>query len=321
MVHDLLELKVGDVATFDLTAPQLAEKARLEQVAQQELYAELPPQTARDLEEYEQQDTPEAVFVRMVDKLLPVAVDITGDGVRVMHEDYGVASYEELQRSHAELHARLAEKFADDFPNLVAAHAVLCQKFEAKYLESVEACSAEEKPRNPTEIELKYLVELGDLPAEIDLSSLEKTHLRQGYIAIGIDGSETRVRSFDNEKFELTTKSPGLIARDEQTIKLSQEMFEALWHQTAGRLVIKTRYFVPLGRDTIELDVYAGHLEGLVTAEVEFDGRPTEAMVRATTFEPPAWFGKNISEDARYKNHNLAQRLPHDPIPLGAKRF
>jgi CYTH domain-containing protein len=54
---------------------------------------------------------------------------------------------------------------------------------------------------------------------------------------------------------------------------------------------------------------------------VEFDGRPAEAMVRATTFEPPEWFGRNVSEDSRYKNHSLAQHMPHDPIPLGAKEF
>lgn len=110
-----------------------------------------------------------------------------------------------------------------------------------------------------------------------------------------------------------------MIARDEQTVKLSKEMFEDLWHQTVGRRVVKTRYYIPLDRNTIELDVYEEHLKGLITAEVEFDGRPTEAMVRATTFEPPKWFGKNISEDPRYKNRNLVQRIPRDSMPLDSE--
>lgn len=76
LVHDLLEVKVGDVATFDLSPQQLAEKERREHLAQKELLQELPSGIAEDLEVYEQQDTREAVFVRMVDKLLPLAVDI-----------------------------------------------------------------------------------------------------------------------------------------------------------------------------------------------------------------------------------------------------
>jgi adenylate cyclase len=321
IVHDLLEVKVGDVATFDLTSVQLAEKERLEQEAKEELCAELPKQTADDLQEYELQESDEAIFVRLVDKLLPVAVDITGDGVRVIREDFGVINSEMLVESHHELHRRIAQKFGNQFPEVVAAHAVLCQIFEEKFQQATTEAESVEKPRNPTEVELKYLVDIDKLRSSVDLDEVPKKHIRQGYIAIGTDGSETRVRSFDDERFELTTKSPGMIARDEQTVKLTREMFNALWHQTAGRLVVKTRYYIPLGQNTVELDIYEGHLEGLITAEVEFDGRPTEAMVRATTFEPPEWFGRNISEDSRYKNHNLAQHMPHDPIRLGSKEL
>jgi adenylate cyclase len=321
LVHDLLELKVGDVATFDLTPAQLVEKERLEQDAKKELCAELPRRTAEDLQEYELQETPEAIFVRLVDKLLPVAVDITGDGVRVIREDFGVINNVTLNESYDALHGRIAQKFGSQFPEVLAAHAILCQIFEAKFQEASNDAKTVERPRNPTEIELKYLIDIDKLRSSIDLDAVPKKHLRQGYIAIGTDGSETRVRSFDNKRFELTTKSPGMIARDEQTVTLSKVMFEALWHQTAGRLVEKTRYYIPLDQNTVELDVYEGHLEGLVTAEVEFEGRATEAMIRATTFEPPEWFGRRISEDSRYKNHNLAQRMPHDPIALGSKEL
>lgn len=321
LVHDLLEIKVGDVATFDLTPAQLAEKERIEQEAKVKLVNELPKLTAEALEEYERQDTREAVFVRMVDKLLPIAVDTTGDGVRVLRDDYGVKSYDELVTSHDALHNRIAEKFGDDFPDLVAAHAVLCEIFEKKYIESIDAQEHQEKTRNPNEIELKYVVDPANLPQDINLAEVRSSRLRQGYVAIGTDGSETRVRSFNDETFELTIKSPGMIERVEQTIKITPQMFESLWTQTEGRQVLKTRYYIPHGSLTIELDIYEGHLEGLVTAEVEFDGRPNEAMIKATTFEPPAWFGKNVSEDPRYKNHSLAEHLPVDPTPLGSKKY
>ena len=72
LVHDLLEIEVGDVATFDLTKTELAEKERREQVAKRvilERLSKISPATAAALEEYELQGCDEAVFVRMVDKL------------------------------------------------------------------------------------------------------------------------------------------------------------------------------------------------------------------------------------------------------------
>jgi adenylate cyclase len=321
LAHDLIEVKVGDVATFNLSPEQLHEKERIEQEAKAALLQELPPLIADSLEEYERQDTPEAIFVRMVDKLLPLAVDVTGDGIRVLKEDYGVSSYDELVHSHDALHARIDEKFGSDFPDLVAAHAVMCEIIEKKYLDTIDSFQDKEKLREPTEIERKYRINLENLPDDIDLTEVRRSELQQGYIAVGADGSETRVRSFDGERFELTTKSPGMIAREEQTIKLTAEMFESLWEQTAGSRVEKTRYYIPFGDLMIELDIYHGHLEGLVTAELEFDGRRAEAMIRANTFEPPQWFGEDISFDSRYKNHSLAQQLPVEPIPLGAKQY
>lgn len=322
LVHDLLEVKVGDVATFNLNPAQLAEKERREHAAKQELLAELPPLTATDLIAYEAQDSSEAIFVRMVDKLLPIAVDITGDGVRVVREDYGVQDYQQLVEAHNQLHARMYEKFAQDFPDLVAAHAVLCEMFESQYIETVgEKPKKQEALRGPVEVELKYLIDPERLPAILDLERAEHSALKQGYIAIGADGSETRVRSFDNASFELTVKSPGMIERSEQTSKISPDMFDVLWTQTAGRQVEKTRYYIPYDTYTIELDVYHGALEGLMTAEVEFDGRQSEASVKAATFAPPEWFGENVSEDPRYKNHNLSQGTPHEPLVMGAKRY
>lgn len=109
--------------------------------------------------------------------------------------------------------------------------------------------------------------------------------------------------------------------RGEQNIKITGEMFKALWPQTEGARVEKTRYYIPFtdsnnNQHTIELDVYAGHLSGLVTAEIEFSGRETEAPVRANAFTPPKWFGDDVSEDKRYKNRSLASKQ-HGFMKLG----
>ena len=54
-------------------------------------------------------------------------------------------------------------------------------------------------------------------------------------------------------------------------------------------------------RATAEVDEYAGALDGLVVAEVEFADEET-----ARGFEPPAWFGRELTDDWRYANRSLA---------------
>ncbi len=176
-----------------------------------------------------------------------------------------------------------------------------------------------ETARGPIETELKFVID--EIPEEIDLENIPHVVLRQGYVVVSSDGAETRIRSFDNERFELTVKSAGAMQRTEQTIKLPKDMFEVLWAQTNGMRVEKTRYKIPYGKQIIELDIYEGHLTGLMTAEVEFAGRQEDAEVKAMTFEPPTWFGRDVTKDRRYKNQNLAHGLPRQTLNLGAKQL
>lgn len=323
LIHDMLEVEVGDVATFGLSEAELAAKAQRELEAKPivlERLSQISSTAAQDLEEYEHQDTSEAVFVRVMDKLLPAAVDTTGDGLRVMRENFGISSLASLEEEHVKNFERMQEKFGKDFPDLVAANAVLFVDFEKKYKENPdEHLKVKEIARGPVETELKFLVD--EIPDDLDLENMPRIVLRQGYVVVNSDGAETRIRSFDNERFELTVKSAGMVQRSEQTIKLPRDMFEVLWSQTIGRRVEKTRYKIPYGKHTIELDVYEGQLTGLMTAEVEFSGRAEEAGVKAQVFEPPTWFGRDVSKDRRYKNQNLAHGLPRETLNLGAKQL
>ena len=63
------------------------------------------------------------------------------------------------------------------------------------------------------------------------------------------------------------------------------------------------RYKIPEGIWTIELDVYRGCLKGLVVAEVEF-----ETIDESSRFVPPPWFGREVTDDDRYKNATLAHK-------------
>jgi CYTH domain-containing protein len=147
------------------------------------------------------------------------------------------------------------------------------------------------------EIERKFLI--SKLPAE--LAGASSTRIEQGYLVVGADGSEARLRRRDGT-CTLTVKSGRGLSRGEAEIELSGEQFEALWPATERRRIVKTRYTLDAGGGlTIELDVYAGALEGLVVAEVEF---PTEEA--AAAYSPPAWFDTDVTDDDAYKNRRLA---------------
>lgn len=147
----------------------------------------------------------------------------------------------------------------------------------------------------PTEIERKWHIET--LP---DLSGLKAKAITQGYLAIGKDGTEVRLRQKADQYFQ-TVKSEGGLVRQEFETTLNQEQFDTLWPATDGKRLEKDRYKIPHDNHTIELDVYKGKLKGLVVAEVEF-----KSMDEAKSFSTPAWFGKDVTDNKGFKNKNLA---------------
>jgi adenylate cyclase len=157
------------------------------------------------------------------------------------------------------------------------------------------------------EIERKFLVR--ELPADLDRHPASS--INQGYLAIGPDGSEVRLR-WRGEQASLTSKRGHGVARDEAEIEITQAQYETLWPLTQGRRIEKTRYKIAAGeRLVIELDIYGGELTGLVVAEIEFPSRS-----EADAFVAPSWLGPEVSEDDGYKN----QRLATDGRPSGSVR-
>ena len=70
--------------------------------------------------------------------------------------------------------------------------------------------------------------------------------IEQGYLTIGSDGAETRVRR-RGERCTLTVKSGSGLVRSEHEVELTAEQFEALWPATEGARVEKVRH-APAGR-------------------------------------------------------------------------
>jgi CYTH domain-containing protein len=144
------------------------------------------------------------------------------------------------------------------------------------------------------EVERKFLVRE---PPELDGTDAEE--IDQGYLAIGADG-EVRLRR-KGERLLLTAKRGGGLSREESEVELDRDAFDRLWPLTEGRRLHKRRHVLPHEGLEIEVDVYAGELEGLLVAEIEF---PSEEEARG--FEPPGWLGDDVTGDPRYLNETLA---------------
>ena len=153
------------------------------------------------------------------------------------------------------------------------------------------------------EIERKFL--LAGVPGTMRLAKREP--IRQGYLALDGD-TEVRVR-LTPKKAVLTIKAGRGAVRAEEELELDRRQGDALYELTEGRRVQKVRRRVRLGDRVVEVDEYQGALDGLVVAEVEF---PDEDA--SSSFEPPPWFVREVTDDRRYSNRSLAS----DGIPADA---
>jgi adenylate cyclase len=154
------------------------------------------------------------------------------------------------------------------------------------------------------EVERKFLI--GEAPDWLVDHPAKELH--QGYLALG-DDSEVRLRAADGERLLTVKRGHGEVRREEE-IELDDRQFDALWPLTDSLRVAKRRHRIPLETTdlTAEVDVFAGDLEGLVVVEVEF---PTLEQSRA--FDPPSWFGREVTGDERYATATLARAgLPQE---------
>jgi CYTH domain-containing protein len=132
------------------------------------------------------------------------------------------------------------------------------------------------------EVERKFIVP--ERPAGLERNPRQR--IEQGYLAVGEDGVEVRVRRREGDA-TLTVKSGPGLERVEEEIPIDERRFRSLWSLTGGRRLTKTRYLVPLGDAvTAEVDDYDGELAGLLTAEIEFP-----SVEASAGFRVPEWLG------------------------------
>lgn len=149
------------------------------------------------------------------------------------------------------------------------------------------------------EIERKFLIK--EMP---DLTKYESKKLIQGYLSTK---PTVRVRREDDEYY-MTYKGEGYIAKEEYNLPLTKESFEHLIKKADGNIISKTRYLIPLGKNTegseltAELDVFDAPFAPLAFVEVEF---PT--LEEANSFIPPLWIGEDVTDKKEYYNSYMSK--------------
>ena len=175
---------------------------------------------------------------------------------------------------------------------------------------------------SPVEIERVFLLRgLPPLPATAEAHRLEQGYLepatsRAGEVTHGGDGfSEGRLRRWTDPDGRVTCfhtiKRGHGIVRQEIERTIPEVEFAASWPRTGSRRIEKTRYRVP--HDDLVWEIDRFDRPPLVLAEVEL---PALHHPVAIPDWLDGWIVREISEDPRYRNSELARRLASDePLP------
>jgi adenylate cyclase len=145
-----------------------------------------------------------------------------------------------------------------------------------------------------TETERKFLVK--DVIIHLAVREIK---IIQSYLSI--DPEKTiRLRIADQKAF-LTIKS----RKNQDTITRSEWEFEipvsdAIEMMNIGMpgKIVKTRYLIPAGDHTFEVDVFHDKNEGLIIAEIELSSEDEQ-------FEKPDWLGEEVTDKPEFYNSNL----------------
>lgn len=144
------------------------------------------------------------------------------------------------------------------------------------------------------EIERKFLV-----TGEFRHLSVKEFNIIQTYLTI--DSSKSIRLRIKGERAFLTVKSrigKQSITRNEWEFQIPLSDAEEMLKVCLPGKIVKTRYLVPSGKHTFEVDVFHDKNEGLVIAEIELTKEDE-------SFERPEWIGEEVTGRPEYYNVNL----------------
>ncbi|WDE10618.1 CYTH domain-containing protein [Thalassomonas haliotis] len=148
------------------------------------------------------------------------------------------------------------------------------------------------------EIERKFLVSNKQYKSDAS----EQVRITQGYLNSAPERT-VRVRT-KGAKGYLTIKglsSESGTSRYEWEKEIPLDEAKALLALCEPGVIDKTRYLVPLGQHTFEVDEFYGENQGLVVAEVELSHENE-------SFGKPLWLGEEVTGQSKYYNSVLMRR-------------
>lgn len=124
IIHDALEKYTGDTPTWRISDEDLQAKYEREARAFTQLkadYAQRFPHLVQLVEDYEQQSSKEARFVRAMDKCLPAIMHLSTsqESLEKLKNTHGILTQEDLIRVYQKNKERFVSRFGDEFPQLV----------------------------------------------------------------------------------------------------------------------------------------------------------------------------------------------------------
>lgn len=145
-----------------------------------------------------------------------------------------------------------------------------------------------------TEIERKFLVK-----GEFRHLAVKEIKMIQAYLTI--DSVKTiRLRIADDKAF-ITIKNkpePGRFGRSEWEVQIPVDDAMEMMSICLPGKIVKSRFLIPAGKHTWEVDVFHDKNEGLVIAEIELDSEDE-------SFEKPDWAGDEVTGIQQYYNAYL----------------
>lgn len=290
--HEWPEALAGDVPTYAISSDAYAHKKAIEAVAADIMAQLLPEGARRDFLDYEKGNSPEARFVCAVDKLMPLLLDIHGQGSRVLREDYNVKTIEQFDADARATQLKYEKRFGAEFPELAIIHEELNAAFREQFYDAI---STVERTFTVDPVHILQRFE----PLERDPSFWRRRH---GFITLGNLGLRATMFQNGNTHHELLTKKT--------TTKIDAVEFAELWGQTEGKRVISRGATVPFTDENAqphhaEVAIYQGDLEGLTTVAVSYVDRP-DRDPSTPAFTQPRWFGAEITGNTAYTPEKLA---------------
>ena len=157
------------------------------------------------------------------------------------------------------------------------------------------------------EIERKFLVDVTLMP---DITKYPSIKIQQWYLSSIYDLLEVRVRSEEinsNLEYYLIIKDSGTKIRNEICYRIIKEEYDESIQLCGNKVINKIRYKIPYSKDEskiLELDVYTD----IDLVVCEYEG---ESEIDVDNLIPEDWFIKDITEDPKYKNFNIAMNLQY----------